>query len=196
MCGFGEPLNRNRELSLPERTPMKLAWTIILTLFTLGLTFVANASADLFPVAHVDRDEPAPERSARIALVRSAVAGFSREERAAVLAIAWGESKLARYVLRDCRDKPPEASGDCDRGKARTYWQLHDSACRELRGVPVGSDESVRIGAECARKRWRYALWVCAGNVEQSFAQYGGRGCSKTTKSTREKLEWFRRLVK
>lgn len=39
---------------------MKLAWTIILTLFTIGLTFVANASADLFPVAHVDREEPPP----------------------------------------------------------------------------------------------------------------------------------------
>lgn len=175
---------------------MKLAWTIILTLFTIGLTFVANASADLFPVAHVDREEPPPERSARLAVVRSAVARFSREERAAVLAIAWGESKLARYVLRDCHDKPPEASGDCDRGKARTYWQLHDAACRELRGVPVGSDESVRIGAECARRLWRSAMRSCRGNVEQSFSVYGGRACGQTTKSTREKLEWYGRLVR
>lgn len=176
---------------------MKTAWTIILFLAAVCLTFSALASVnpiDHFPIAWVDRDKP-PERIAELRrVVTEAVSGFTARERAAVLAIGGGESAWAEFVLFDCRDRPADASGDCDRGKARTYWQLHDAACPELRGVAVGSVESVRIGADCARRRWGYAMKVCRGNVEQSFAQYGGRRCGDTTKSTAEKLRWFRRM--
>lgn len=171
-------------------------------LFSLICALLLTAGTDSpmckFPVAWVDRDEPAAERERRLAVVWDAVKGFPDQERRAVLAIGWGESKWARHVLRDCKSKPKDARGNCDKSKSRSYWQLQGAACPELHELPhgEGSDESVRIAAECARQHWVWSLGRCRGNVEQSFSSYGGRACGETRASTREKLDWFRRLAK
>lgn len=163
----------------------------------LPLTAGTDSPMGKFPIAWVDRDEPAAERDARLAMVWEAVKGMPRRDRAAVLAIANGESRFAAYVMRDCVDKPPDATGNCDHGKARGPWQLWPAVCPELHALPRGelSADALRAGAECARRHWLFALRRCNGNVEQSFAAYGGRRCDQVTDSTAFKLRWFRRLV-
>lgn len=167
-------------------------------LITLGLLLTAGTPSPMsrFPVAWVDRDEPAEERDSRLDLVWKAVRHMPQPDRAAVLAVGFGESRFAEYVMRDCVDKPKDATGNCDNGKARGPWQLWPAVCPELHALPRGhvSEEAIRLGAECARRHWRFALNRCGGNVEQSFASYGGRACSSVTASTAFKLKWFRLL--
>lgn len=149
-----------------------------------------------FPVAWVDRDEPAAERERRLAVIWDAVRAFPDQERRAVLALGYGESKWAKYVRDDCSWKPKDAAGTCDTGSSKSYWQTQRVVCPRLWELPVGSDEAVRVAAQCAREHWVWALGRCHGNVEQSFSAYAGRRCDQTTPSTREKLDWFRRLAK
>lgn len=169
-----------------------------LLLLALSLLLVAALPSPMasFPVAWVDREEPTAERNARLNDVWDAVRGFPVRERAAVLAIWFGESRLAKYVLLDCVTMPEDATGNCDKGRARSYGQLHRAACPELHELPrgTGSPESVRIAAECTRRHWLFALRRCGGNVEQSFAGYAGRQCDSVTASTALKLRWFKRL--
>ena len=146
------------------------------------------------PRAWVDRHEPQAAYDRRIDDLYRVVAGLSRDERAGLLAIAYGESRFAKHVLHDCVATPPGA-GNCSGGHARSYFQLERSACPELFERPKGdgAPETLQIAADCALKRWRYARGVCP-ELEGAFAKYGGRDCGHLTKSTAFKAYWYGRF--
>lgn len=136
--------------------------------------------------AWAERNLETPEdRRARLEVVAEVLKPASSKARAAVVAIAQDESKFARYVLFDCAYIPHEASGDCDKGLARGYWQLQRKACPALFKVPSGSREAVEAGAKCAWSNWLFHLKRC-GSEELAFSAYGGSGCVLTEHGTRK----------
>lgn len=179
------------------RWNLRLA-AVIAAVLAATVAITAESSPDVmarFPVAWVDRAQSPEHRAAKDAVIWDAIKGFTAQERAAVLSIGYGESRWAEYVLHDCVTMPPDASGDCDRGRSRSYFQLRPATCPELFRLPkgTGSPESVKIAAECARRMWLFSVGRCRG-VKGSFAAYGGRNCSDQTKSSLEKEQWFKRL--
>ncbi len=91
-------------------------------------------------------------------------------ERAFLVAQAWHETKLARYVLEErCQDGPVGAQ--CDQGRATGPWQAH---CREAHDAQT-LEERYAAGAKCALRQWSYGLARCKGDERSGFlAQHGG----------------------
>jgi hypothetical protein len=174
------------------------------TLVAVALATVAlGALADVphcramlakLPVAHVDRDEPADERAARLDVIEDALEGMSRREQALVLATWFGESKLAKYVRDDCSWRPEGSVGHCDHGTSKSYGQLKIEVCPELWDEPSGSDAAVRAAAKCTVRQLRYGMRRCNGDVRGAIEVYAGQSCSFTRKSIEEKLRWFEKL--
>ncbi len=125
------------------------------------------------PTAHVDRDESPESIARRRAVLADAVRGYSVRERALLLAVGFGESRFAEYVLHDCNWRPPRSVGNCDKGKARSYWQLHQATCPVLWTLPSGSDAAVHAAAECAIRQLRYGMARCK-TIEGALAVYAG----------------------
>lgn len=122
-----------------------------------------------YPVARTERLQ---EASAAI----SAAAGQSREMAAALLTLGEAEARFAAYVgTGRCHEGPRGAR--CDRGKARTYWQLHEAACRSAWAAEPGSRAETFAGAQCAANLLRYGRWQC-GSWQGAFNVYAGRRCS------------------
>lgn len=179
---------------------MNLTFRIFLTLALLWLTPAALASAltpesqlGRLPTAYVDRDESPESLAHRRAVIADAGRKHSARERALLFAVGFGESRFAEYVLHDCRWRPPRSVGNCDRGKARSYWQLHQATCPVLWELPSGSDQAVHVAAECAIRQLRFGMQRC-GTIEGALAVYGGMSCGFTRPSLVEKAQWARRL--
>jgi hypothetical protein len=134
----------------------------------------------LYPSYYLERTtEQADARRARLAELAEAIdqVNATPGEIAAVMALAWLESRLARYVhVGDCAH-PPKGAPSCDRGRARSPWQLHRAGCPALWELEQGSPEWLRAGAQCAANRWRYGLALC-GSAAGAYAVYRGRACS------------------
>lgn len=147
-----------------------------------------------------ERDiESAEQRDSREVLIAEVVASYPHRQAAALVAIGYGETTFARYTLFDCHEIPKGASGDCDKGLARSYWQLHKSVCPPLFDLPSGSKEAVEAAAACALKQWRFSYRACRGmsaQVERSFSHYGGRGCSRWDRSAKKAAVFSRAIAR
>lgn len=144
-----------------------------LNLHGVGWTLVLSVML-AFPQAGVDRGVEAPDvRSERLSVLARGLAGESDENVSAALSVAWHESRLARYVWWSCQWIPKGASGHCDRGKAKTVFQLHKRACPEVWALEDGSDAQVIAGAKCAVKLLKAARRRC-GSLEGMFGGYAG----------------------
>ena len=110
-------------------------------------------------------------------------------ERAFLVAQAWHETKLARYVLEErCQDGP--AGAQCDEGRAIGPWQAH---CREAHQAATLEERYV-AGARCSLRQWRYGLARCKGAEQAGFlAQHGGiMACS--SKRYADRVRTMRRV--
>jgi hypothetical protein len=131
-----------------------------------------------FPQYTGDRfADPAPEDRARlyrpVAVAISAVAK-NRTEAAALVALAYAETRLARYVLDGyCAQGPVGAR--CDGGRARGAWQ-NWSHCKALWAVPENHPSRHIEGARCAIRLLRAGRQQC-GDLAGAFGVYAGAGC-------------------
>jgi len=108
--------------------------------------------------AWADRHATSEQRERALAPVAIAIAEASRDTTDAALLVALGlhESGFASGVVHGvCR------AGECDGGKARGSWQLHQSACREAWALDAGTDGSIAAEARCAIRQLRYHGWRC-----------------------------------
>jgi hypothetical protein len=151
------------------------------------------------PTWYGDKDLSKEERRALIRPVAEAIHGVARtrDEAAALVSLAWHESRLASYVLEGrCHEGPPGARCDMDRkGKprARGPWQVW-KWCKAW-DHPEGSAESLRREARCALGALRTHRSRC-GTWEGAFAGMGGlggRNCVSARSSQR--VQTMRRVL-
>lgn len=102
-------------------------------------------------------ERPDPTREARLAQVASELAAFHPEIAAALVVQGQAESGFARYVADGCVNVPRKAS-DCDRGRARGYWQQWRAQCPGAYRYAAGTPESLHEEAHCVARRWRWHL--------------------------------------
>jgi len=150
--------------------------------------------------------EPTPEdadaRAVRLEPVAGAIweasaanpGGFTRGQWAAVItALAWHESRFARYVQAgQCETGPVGAR--CDNGKARGLWQQHQSACPQAWATTPGSAEDLQKGAQCASRLLGSALHRCRSRAPSvlfgAFSGYAGASCTWGHARKREATAW------
>lgn len=131
------------------------------------------------PVSQWD-DEGEEQRAKRLDEIASAIVHASQGSRrraAALLALGHHESNWARYVGDGCQDVP-DGAPDCDRGKARSYWQVHRSVCPRAWG-----DDSLDAYARCADRVFWRAVRRCRersrhGEIAGGFSGYTGASCN------------------
>lgn len=117
-----------------------------------------------------DAHEPADVRAARLERADRAAlsaAGANRELYRALIVLGGLETGFAERFARDaCRPN------ECDRGRAKHYWQLHRACCPPLWDEPT----DVRIAATCAANMLRFGRREC-GDWAGAFCVYAGLGC-------------------
>ncbi len=170
-----------------------------------------------------DIEEPAVDRAVRLREVATSVSaavqhatcagawappyecrrvwpGSQLELAAAVLAVGQHESHYASLVGADqCSAMP--AGQRCDRGKARSYWQLWAQAAPALHALPLGDPDATRVAAWAAARQLASAARFCsepgAWDWAAAFGRYGGRGCGWSGRAHvgRARAETQRRLL-
>lgn len=135
----------------------------------------------LLGLLHREPHEPAEARQDRWQRADAAMlaaAGASRDLYAALLVLGALETGFAERFERDgCRPK------ECDRGKAKHYWQAHRANCPALWRDPT----STPVAARCAAATLRYGRKLC-GNWAGAFNVYAGLRCGATLGAKREQL--------
>jgi hypothetical protein len=155
-----------------------LSRLILAVLLAVGLTLAIAAHAEprLQWLSRVelarDPDEPSEARHRRLLDIERAIVSAARGDRelaAMLVVLGAGETHFAERFGRDgCRP------GECDRGRAKGYFQAHRGGCGELWERP----RDVVVMAECAARTLRWARARCK-SVEGAFALYGtGSRCS------------------
>lgn len=145
--------------------------------------------------AYQDR-ETTIDREIRLGLVAEAIEAAvteveterPRELAAMLVATGWWESRYARHVHEGrCRTRV----GECDYGRARSPWQLHQSPMvpldewRAMRGADL---ESTRIAATAAARVLSAFRGRC-GSVAGAIALYAtGRSCRWSGAANRARM--------
>ena len=135
-----------------------------------------------------DRGDSVAAREKLLRPYAEAVADVSRENRwkaAALIALMWHESRLARYVLEGrCQDGPRGARCDPGRdGVARARGATQVWAwCTEAWAHPAGSLGSIRGEVACASRRLSGGLRACrgrhpAGDTAGALSYYKAGAC-------------------
>ncbi|MFZ5890898.1 MAG: hypothetical protein ACOY0T_07600 [Myxococcota bacterium] len=125
--------------------------------------------------------------------------GSKRELATLLLTVAWHETRFSlRIHAGNC--KPYE----CDRGRARSLWQLHAHASLPketwvgLAGLDV---DSTRRAAREAAKALTRSRNMCSGRasgvelVAQTLSAYAGRGCARLLPDIDARVRTYRRLL-
>lgn len=170
------------------------AASIALTASTPAGRSAAEVHAILveLPPAWAERElETAAQRSVRLRAVAGVIAPYPRHVQDRLIAKAYGETRLAAYTAHDCTGKVPPGAAHCDRGAARSHWQLHRGVCPRLWACSAA--DAVRVGAACAAAHLERAFRRCGGDPAKSFAAYGWGRCVSTANSER-KAALYRRL--
>lgn len=110
----------------------------------------------------------------------------TREERAALIADGWFESRFARYVIEGrCQDGPKGARCDPDKNgvpRARGVWQVWHY-CK---------GQGTEAEARCVLSQMRLGLSRC-GSWEGAFSALHGPGCGWS--GARERVQLMRKLL-
>lgn len=132
--------------------------------------------------AHVtDLDEPEADRLARLSLIADAIDAATDDQlvRAALVVLAWHETRLARYVHEERCSDGPRGARECDSGRARGLWQIHDAP---EWSVP----DSIEAQAALAARLWRGYRHRCRidsrDDIAGAFVGYGTGGKCAPTK--------------
>lgn len=110
-------------------------------------------------------DAPTTERPERLRLLAQAIAEATNDPdtAAALVAIVKHESNVAAYTWT-CA-VIPRGAADCDKGRARSPFQLHRAGC--LEGWRSGS---IMDYAKCAARHWRGGKGRCERYAKDAMA--------------------------
>lgn len=159
-----------------------------------------RAAMDALPCFHEDRGNP--EKAPQLDAIAAAVAEVSqdaprppREWAALLLTIGYHESTFSLRIHRgEC--KPYE----CDRGRARSAWQLH----KNLHTAPVWEKlhgiEHTAIQVRAASDALKRAYFTCSRSgvpwLQATLNGYAGRRCSSEWPGLDLRVGTFNRLVR
>jgi hypothetical protein len=157
-----------------------------------------RAAMDSLPCFHEDRGDPA--KDAQLDAIAAAVAEVSRdaprpprEWAALLLTIGYHESTFSLRIHRgEC--KPYE----CDRGRARSAWQLH----KNLYTAPVWDQlhgiENTAVQVRAASDALKRAYFTCAKSgvpwLQGTLNGYAGRRCGAEWPGLDQRIATFNRL--
>jgi hypothetical protein len=132
------------------------------------------------PRHFTDKDEPDEEREARLAALASVIEGATknRTERAALIVIAWHETHFARYVHEGRCSDGPRGKYECDSGRARGLFQIHNA-----RGFDVPADDAgqAALALRLFRSHYERCRHFMPDPMIGAFAAYGSGGmCAPT----------------
>jgi hypothetical protein len=166
---------------------LHLAWLIILGLLLAGFVSVcvqpaygrqepraleALYSLPLYFEDRAPQSERLKDEQYRALARATTAAAKDKRELAFLLAWGWHETKFSlRIAAGNC--KPWE----CDRGLARSPWQLHRNGMSAEQWALMQGSENIAHQAEEAARRARGMLAWC-GSAEGAFRAMTGRGCS------------------
>jgi hypothetical protein len=159
-----------------------------------------RAAMDALPCYVEDREDSA--KSAQLDAIAAAVAEVSkdaprapREWAALLLTIGYHESTFSLRIQRG-QCKPYE----CDRGRARSAWQLHKNLFTapiwdQLHGV-----ENTKVQVRAASDALRRAFFTCSRSgmpwVQATLNAYAGRRCSAEWPGLDQRVATFNRLLR
>jgi hypothetical protein len=127
---------------------------------------------------------PDPTRDARLEIVATELAELPQSVALPLAYQGWKESRWCRYVFEGCFNIPKGAGANCDKGKARGYFQEHFNTCQTAYQFAPGTPESLHAEIQCAAGMWRASLQRCrgrhpAGDIAGAFGGFAGRiGCT------------------
>lgn len=157
-----------------------------------------RAAMDALPVFHEDRGDA--DKSAQLDAIAAAVAEVSRdaprpprEWAALLLTIGYHESTFSLRIQRG-QCKPHE----CDRGKARSAWQLH----KNLYTAPIWDQlhgiEHTAVQVRAASEALKRAYFTCSRSgvpwLQATLNGYAGRRCSAQWPGLDQRVSTFNRL--
>jgi hypothetical protein len=157
-----------------------------------------RAAMDALPCYVEDRDDP--DKSAQLDAIAAAVAEVSkdaprapREWAALLLTIGYHESTFSLRIQRG-QCKPFE----CDRGRARSAWQLH----KNLFTAPVWDQlhgiENTKVQVRAASDALKRAYFTCSRSgvpwLQATLNGYAGRRCSAEWPGLGQRVATFNRL--
>jgi hypothetical protein len=157
-----------------------------------------RAAMDALPCFHEDRGDP--DKSAQLDAIAAAVAEVSRdapraprEWAALLLTIGYHESTFSLRIQRG-QCKPHE----CDRGKARSAWQLH----KNLYTAPIWDQlhgiEHTQVQVRAASDALKRAYFTCNRSgvpwLQATLNGYAGRRCSAEWPGLDQRISTFSRL--
>ncbi len=122
-----------------------------------GKTSKTLAQLQTFPVYTGDKSEPPDERLARLTELADAIDASTTKphERALLIAVAWHESRFARYVQLDHEPCSKGHDGRCDGGRAFGPIQLHGT----------NRDLTLQQQFERGLRQLRYGAAKCQGKT-------------------------------
>lgn len=157
-----------------------------------------RAAMDALPCFHEDRGDP--DKGAQLDAIAQAVAEVSkdaprppREWAALLLTIGYHESTFSLRIHRG-QCKPYE----CDRGRARSAWQLHKNlftapVWEQLHGI-----EHTAIQVRAASDALKRAYFTCNRSgvpwLQATLNGYAGRRCSAQWPGLDQRVHTFNRL--
>jgi hypothetical protein len=157
-----------------------------------------RAAMESLPCFHEDRGDP--DKSAQLDVIAAAVAEVSRdaprsprEWAALLLTIGYHESTFSLRIHRG-QCKPHE----CDRGKARSAWQLH----KNLHTAPLWDQlhgiEHTAVQVRAASDALKRAYFTCSRSgvpwLQATLNAYAGRRCSSEWPGLDQRVSTFSRL--
>lgn len=126
-----------------------------------------------------DLHEPPEARLSRMTTIAEDIAHASRGDIGKMAFLitkgSFESGNFASWVGAGCVGEPPPNVGDCDRGRARSYWQNHRRGCRDGWALPLGSHEAQRKFATCAVKLFAHGLARCK-TLSGAYTAYGTGG--------------------
>ena len=115
----------------------------------------------------------------------ASVAQYAKTPTEVAFMLAWGRHEsgfLARIIANDCK------RWECDRGRARGAWQLHERAAgSDWAALPGNIDAQARSAARMTR----WALGRCKGDARCAFRVLGGLQHDAKLKGEDERVASF-----
>jgi len=128
------------------------------------------------PAYHVEI--PDQTRQDRLEAVAHELSALPQTVAVALAVQGYAESGWARYVAEGCTEIP-KGSPDCDKGRARGYWQLWRNTCPSAYEYAAGTRESLHEEVSCAARIWNSSARRCSAmrgipEAQGGFAAFSG----------------------
>lgn len=108
--------------------------------------------------AWLDRDVTREQRAPIVEMYATAIVDASRNDTDVAMLLSLARHEASFSVRIGGGNCPARA---CDHGRARGWFQLHESACRAAWAFDAGTVESVREEARCALSQLKHHGWRC-----------------------------------